>query len=241
MAESEEELSLLSVKESERAGLRLNIKKTKVMASGSMTAWQIEGEKVEVVTFSLLGLQNHCRWWLQPWKQKTVASWQESDDKPRQCVEKQRHYSAGKSLCSQGYGLPSGHIQLWELDRKEGRMPKNWCLWTVVLEKIPESPLDSKEIKPVNLQGDQPWYSLEGLMLKLKLQCFGHLMWRDDSLEKSLILEKIEGRRRTGHQRMRWLDGITDAVNMNLGSIWEMVRDREAWSAAVHGVAKNWT
>ena len=241
MAESEEELSLLSVKESERAGLRLNIKKTKVMASGSMTAWQIEGEKVEVVTFSLLGLQNHCRWWLQPWKQKTVASWQESDDKPRQCVEKQRHYSANKGPYSQGYGLPSGHLRLWKLYHKEGRMPKNWCLWTVVLEKIPESPLDSKEIKPVNLQGDQPWYSLEGLMLKLKLQCFGHLMWRDDSLEKSLILERIEGRRRTGHQRMRWLDGITDAVNMNLGSIWEMVRDREAWTAAVHGVAKNWT
>ena len=211
------------------------------MASGSMTAWQIEGEKVEVVTFSLLGLQNHCRWWLQPWKQKMVASWQESDDKPRQCVEKKRHYSADKGLYSQGYGLPSSHIQLWELDRKEGRMPKNWCLWTVVLEKILEGPLDSKEIKPVNLQGDQPSYSLEGLMLKLKLQCFGHLMWTDDSLEKSLILERIEGRRRTGHQRMRWLDGVTDAVNMNLGNIWEMVRDREAWSAAVHGVAKNWT
>ena len=157
MAESEEELSLLSVKESERAGLRLNIKKTKVMASGSMTAWQIEGEKVEVVTFSLLGLQNHCRGGLQPWKQKTVASWQESDDKPRQCVEKQRHYSAGKSLCSQGYGLPSGHIQLWELDCKEGRMPKNWCLWAVVLEKTLESPFHSKEIKPVNHEGDHPW------------------------------------------------------------------------------------
>ena len=177
----------------------------------------------------------------QPWNQKTIASFQESYDKPRQCVEKQRHYSADKGPYSQGYGLPSGHIQLWDLDHKEGRMLKNWCLWTVVLEKILESPLDSKEIKPVNLQGDQPWYSLEGLMLKLKLQCFGHLMWTDDSLEKSLILETIEGRRRTGHQRMRWLDGITDAVNMNLGNVWEIVRDREAWSAAVHGVAKNWT
>ena len=105
----------------------------------------------------LLGLQNHCRRWLQPWNQKTIASWQESDDKPRQCVEKQGHYSVDKGPYSQGYGLPSGPIQLWELGCKEGRMPKNWCLWTVVLEKTPESPLDSKEIKPVNLKGDQSW------------------------------------------------------------------------------------
>ena len=125
---------------------------------------------------------------------------------------------------------------------KEGRMPKNWCFWTVVLEKTPESPLDSKEIKPVNLKGDQPWI-LTGrtLMLKLKLQYFGHVMQTDDSLEKSLMLEKIEGQRRRGHQRMRWLDGIMDAMNMNLGKLREMVRDRETWCAAVHGVTKSWT
>ena len=105
----------------------------------------------------LLGLQNHCGWWVQPWNHKMIASWQESDDKPRQCVEKQRHYSAEKGPYSQGYGLPSGHIWLWVLDHKEGRMPKNWCLQTVVLEKTSESPLYSKEIKPVNLKGDQPW------------------------------------------------------------------------------------
>ena len=86
-----------------------------------------------------------------------IASWQESDNQPRQCVEKQRHYSADSGLYSQGYGLPSGHIRLWELDHKEGRMPKDWCLQTVVLEKTPESPLDSKEIKPVSLKGNQPW------------------------------------------------------------------------------------
>ena len=105
----------------------------------------------------LFGLQNHCGWWLQPWNHKIFASWQESDDKPRQHVEKQRHYPAEKGPYSQGYGLTSGHIQLWVLDHKKGRMPKNWCLQTMVLEKTPESPLDSKEIKPVNLKGDQPW------------------------------------------------------------------------------------
>ena len=120
--------------------------------------------------FPLLGLQNHGGWWVQPWNQKMIASWQESDDKPRQCVEKQRYYSANKGPYSQGYSLPSGHVWLWELGYKEGRTPKNWCLQTVVLEKIPENPLGSKEIKPVNLKEINPEYSMEGLILKLKLQ-----------------------------------------------------------------------
>ena len=107
--------------------------------------------------FPLLGLWDHCGWWLQPWNRKTIASWQESDDKPRQCVEKLRHYSADKALNSQGYGLPSGHLRLWELDCKEGRAPKNVCLKTMVLEKTPESLFNSKEIKPVNLKRNQPW------------------------------------------------------------------------------------
>ena len=124
------------------------------MASNPITSWQIEGEKVEVVS-------DFFFWALKSLWMVTAAMVSEDDcllaGKLRQYVEKQRRYSANKGPYSQGYGLPDGHICLWELDHKEGRMPKNWCLWNMVLEKTPESPLDSKEIKPVNLNGDQPW------------------------------------------------------------------------------------
>ena len=159
------------------------------------------------------GLQNHCRWWLQPWNQKTFTPWKQSCDQPRQHIKKQRHYFADKGLSSQSHVFSSSHEWMWELDYKESWAQNNWCFWTVVLEKTLESPLDCKEIELICPKGNQS--VTLGLMLKLKLQYFGHLMWRTDSLEKTLMMGGIGGRRRRGWQTIRWLDGITNSMEMS--------------------------
>ena len=156
-----------------------------------------------------LGLQNQCRWWLKPWNLKTLAPWRKSYDQPRQHIKKQRHYFANKGPSSQGYDFSSSRVWMWELDHKKGWVPKN-CFWTVVLEETLESPLGCKEIQPVFLKEINPEYSLEGLMLKLELQYSGHQMVRADSLEKTLMLGTIEGRRRSGRQGMNgWMTSLT--------------------------------
>ena len=190
--------------------------------------------------FYFLGLQNHCRWWLQPWNKKTLAPWKKSCDKTRQHIKKQRHYFTDKGLSSQSYGFSSSHVWMWELDHKESWALKNWGFWTVVLEKTLESPLDCEDIQPVNPKGNQSWIFIgrtdaDVETANILATWCKELTGKDPDAEKDW---RQEEKGTTENEMVGWHHWLS---GHEFEQLWELVMDREAWNPAVHGVAKSWT
>ena len=199
--------------ESEKVGLKLNIQETKIMASSPITSWQIDGETVETVAdFIFLGSKITADGDCSHEIKRRLLLGRNALKKLRQHIKKQRHYWAGKGLSSQSYGFSSSCVKVWELDHREVWVLRNRCFLIVVLEKTLESPLDCKEIKPVNPKGNQPWIFTRRTDSEAEALIFWPPDAKSQLIGKDSDTGRIEGGRRRGWQRMRWLDGITDSM-----------------------------